>query len=278
MIPYPRLLLSIIVSVVAWTGQATAGWVIDQAGKGGGEGSKHQVMLQANQMKWVVLSPDGKPESASIMDLNAETLTHVNYREQTYLAATVQEYVQMSQDAMKKASGAMEEAMKNMPPEQRKKMEEMMSSRMPKGGAGSEACPEPKKVEFRKTGQQATIAGYKAVSYEMVVDGKHRSEFWIAKDIPAWKELDPKKLERFMTDLTKAITRCGPGQRDQSAIGRDQAWKLAGEGYPVRTVDREGQTTLEVVKAESRSIPASEFQPPANFTRKTLNEMMKHDR
>src|SRR5712692_3099822 len=153
MIPYRSLAWGIL-SLFAWTSQASAGWVIDQAGKGGGEGHKHQVMLQANQMKWVMLSPDGKPASASIMDLNAETFTHVNYREQSYITSTVQEYVETIQGAMKKASSAMEEAMKNMPPEQRKKMEEMMGSRMPQAGAGSGACPEPKKIEFRKTGQQ----------------------------------------------------------------------------------------------------------------------------
>jgi hypothetical protein len=31
---------------------------------------------------------------------------------------------------------------------------------------------------------------------------------------------------------------------------------------------------MEVVKAESRSIPAAEFQPPAGFARKTFQEMM----
>ncbi len=275
MIPYRSLAGASLICFFALTGPASAGWVIDQAAKGDREGHKHQTMLQANQMKWVVLDSDGKPLSASIMDLNAETFTHVNYREQSYITSTVQEYVETIQGAMKKASGAMEEAMKKVPPEQRKKMEEMMSSRM---SPGSAACPEPKKYEFRKTGQQDTIAGYKAAGYEMVVDGKPKSEFWIAKDITAWKELDPKKLERFMTDLTKTVSRCGPGQRGQAGLGRDQAWKLAGEGYPVRTVDREGQTKTEVVKAESRSIPASEFQPPANFTKKTLSDMMKHER
>ena len=277
MIPYRSLAWGIL-SIFAWTSQASAGWVIDQAGKGGGEGSKHQVMFQANQMKTLVLGPDGKPEAAFIMDLNAETFTQVNYREQFYMTATVQEYVQTIQGAMKQATSAMEEAMKKMPPEQRKQMEEMMGSRMPQGGAGSAACPEPKKIEFRKTGQQATIAGYQAVGYEMLADWKPKSEFWIAKDIHAWKELDAKKLERLMTEFLKAVPRCGPAQARQGSFGRDQAWKLAGEGYPVRTVDRDGKTTMEVVKAESRTVSASEFQPPANFTKKTLSDMMKHER
>ena len=278
MIPYRSLAWSIL-SIFAWTSQAAAGWVIDQAAQGREEGGKQQIMLQANQMKTVVLGPDGKPETAFILDLNAETFTQVNYRDQTYMSAKVQEYVQMIQGAMKKATSAMEESMKDMSPEQRKMMEQMMGSRMPQAGSGPEACPEPPKIEMRKTGQQATIAGYKAVGYEMLADGKPQSELWIAKDIPAWKELDPKKLEHVMGEMMKAVPRCGPGRARQGGFGRDQAWKLAAEGYPVRTVDRHGSgTTVEVTKAENRSVPAAEFQPPANFTRQNLKDMMEHGR
>ena len=273
MIPYRSLAWSIL-TIFAWISQASAGWVIDQAEKGSGEGGKQQIMLQTNQMKTVVLGPDGKPEAAFILDLNAETITQVNYQERSYMTAKVQEYAQMIQGAMKGAMSAMEEAMNDIPPEQRQMMEQMMRSRMPQAGSGPEACREPR-IEMRKTGQDATIAGYKAVSYEMLADGKAASELWIAKGITAWKELDPKKLERVMNELAKAAPRCGPAHGRQAGMGGDQAWKLAGEGYPVKTVDRSGSgTTVEVVKAESRAVPASEFQPPANFARKTISDMM----
>jgi hypothetical protein len=50
-------------------------------------------------------------------------------------------------------------------------------------------------------------------------------------------------------------------------------WKLMKDGYPVRSVGKDGGTT-EVVKAESRSLGANEFEPPTGFARKTLKEMM----
>jgi hypothetical protein len=50
---------------------------------------------------------------------------------------------------------------------------------------------------------------------------------------------------------------------------------LVSEGYPVRIVDRGGSGgTIEVLKAETRAVPASEFQPPTGFERKTFREMM----
>jgi len=276
MISYQSLAWSIL-SLLGWTCQASAGWVIDQAEKAGGDAGKQQIMLQANQMKTVVLGPDGKPESAFIMDLNTETFTQVNYPEGSYMTASVQEYAQKMESAMKQATKTMEDAMKNMSPEQRKAMERAMGSRMPKAGAGPEACPE-RKLEIRKTDQQATIAGYPAVNYEVVVDGKTQTELWIAKDITVSKELDPQKLERMMNEFSKAVPLCGSVLDRRAGARTDQAWKLVSEGYPVRTVDRGGSgTTVEVIKAESRSIAPLEFQPPANFTRKTLKETMKHE-
>ena len=38
--------------------------------------------------------------------------------------------------------------------------------------------------------------------------------------------------------------------------------------------DKLGLDTLEVLKAESRNVPATEFQAPAAFARKTLQEML----
>ena len=266
-----------ILSIFAWSAQASAGWVIDQVEKG--SEAKQQIMLQANQMKTVMLDPKGKPESAFIMDLNTETFTQVNYQDRSYTTAKAKEYAQMMESAMKKASSQMEEALKDMPPEQRAMMEKMMGSHMPKASSTPQACPEPPKTEIRKTGQQATIAGYQAVGYEEVVDGKTQSEVWIAKAITVWKELDPKKLERVMTDFAKALPRCGPTHRLDTGIGRDESWKLMTEGYPVRTVERDGnRTTMEVVKAENRTLPASEFQAPADFTRKKLSDMLDQER
>ena len=279
-----RSLAWIAFCTLAWANSAAAGWVIDQVIKGGGQGDegKQQVIMQANQMKTSMLGPDGKPETAFILDLIAETFTQVNYKEGSYMTAKVQEYAQMLQGGIKDAMSAMKEALKDVPPEQRQMMEQMMRSKMPQGDEKAGDCREPK-IETRKTGRQATIAGYSAVSYEILADGKPDSELWIAKGITAGKELDPKKLERVMGELMQAVPRCGPGGGPSGSgrpgVGQDQAWKLASEGYPVKTILRGGNgTTVDVVKAESRSIPASEFQPPANFTRQSLDKMFKRER
>ena len=270
-----RHMISGIVLMLAliWANTASAGWVIEQIAKGGGEGGRQQVLVQANRMKSVMLGPDGRPAATFILDLDAQTITHVDYQQRQVMTAAVQEYVQAIRGAqeagMAQAMREMQERLKSMPPEQRQMAEQMMRSQMGQAGGTGQECREPR-TEVRRTGQQATIAGYPAVRYDVLADGKLEAEVWAAPAITAWRELDPRKLERFTAEMAK-LAGCGPGR--PGLLGADASWKLSSEGYPVRTVDP-GGVTIEVVKAESRTIPAAEFQPPAGFARKTLRDMM----
>ncbi len=282
MFRYRVVAWSILVSVLAWTGEASAGWVIDQVVKGGAEGARQQVSLQSNRMKTLMLGEDGAPFAAFILDLNAETITQVDYNKKHYITTTVQEFGQMMTGVQQVMSGhmasvmkEMQEQMKDMPEEQRKLVEQMMRSHMPQTESDSQECVEPK-IDLKKTGEEVTIAGYPAVRYDVLTDGKPESEIWVAKGMTAWREMDPEKLERFAAEIAKLAPRCGRAQGQRGFVADDPSWKLVNEGYPVRTVHRGGgsSVTVEVVKAESRTVPMAEFQPPATFTRKTIRELL----
>jgi hypothetical protein len=270
-----RIVLAMALTVAGgWADGVAAGWLIDQTFKGGGQTSRQQIVVQGNRMKSVMLAPDGRPAAAFILDLEADTVTQVNYAERQYFSATIAEYTQWLASASQAAAAQMaasmkqmQEAMKNMPPEQRKAMEQQLRAQMPPGGD----CVAPK-METRKTGQQATVAGFSAARFEILADGKPESEIWLAPGLPAWRELDIKKLERFTTEMAKAMPACGGGQRHPGFSTADPSWKLASEGYPVRIVS-EG-ATVEVVKADNRAVPAAEFQPPPGFARKSLREAL----
>jgi hypothetical protein len=261
---------TVLLAVLLWAAPAAAGWLIEQVTRGETAG-KQVVMLQANRMKTLVLDEKGQPAMAFIVDLDAQTLTQVDYGQRQYATATAEEYSEMMRGMMAGATAQMEQALKDLPPDQRKMMEQMMRSQMGQAGRSQADCREPR-VEVRRTGEQATVAGHAAVRYEVLADGNPRSELWIAKSLPAWRELDSKKLERFATTMAKGVS-CGA---DRPGLpGADPSWKAAGEGYPMRTVSRKDRGgTVEVVKAESRVLPAAEFQPPAGFARKALNELM----
>jgi hypothetical protein len=129
-------------------------------------------------------------------------------------------------------------------------------------------------VELRKIGEQSTIAGYSAARYDVLSDGALESELWLAKGITAWREIDPKKLEQLSVEMAK-LAGCGRGQWRRGLPGDDPAWKLASEGFPVKMIHRgELNVTVEVTKAESRTIAPAEFQPPGGFSRKSLLELI----
>jgi hypothetical protein len=267
--------------VLGSAGAATAGWVVEQTVQGAPEASRQQILVQQNRIKTLSVGPDGRPSHAVILDLNADTITNVDYQRRQYVTATLQEYVQAMSGAAQASAGrmaesrkAMEEALKNVPPEQRKAMEQMLRQQAAQGPPGAADCAEPRR-EVRKTGQQATVAGYPAVRYEILADGQMESEVWMAPGLQVARELDAKKLEQFTTALAKAAPIC-PGRA--AGPGGDPTWKLISEGFPVRTRvgggGPGGGVAVEVVKAENRPVGAGEFQPPGGFARKTLRDMM----
>jgi hypothetical protein len=230
------------------------------------------VTIAANRVKTVTLA-DGQPVNAVVLDLDTQTITQVDYAAKTYVSATVQEFVQLTQSSRQMVDQRMEEAMKSLPPERRRMMEEMMRRR----GGGAGACPEPKAVDVRKTSEQQTIAGFSAVRYDVLTDGQPETEVWVAPAITAWKELDRAKLETFGAEMAK-ISACAPAARAPvGVLGTDQSWKLAGEGYPVRTTRARGGGS-EVTKAQERQVPAADFDPPAGFSRRPLGEAVPRPR
>src|SRR5262249_49043408 len=150
---------------------------------------------QANRIKSVTLGPDGRPTQAFIMDLGAETLTQVDYQGRFYVSSSLQEYskamaaaAQAAATRMAESRKAMEQAMRNVPPERRKAMEEALRAQTPPPGApGGPPCVEPKR-EVRKTGQQATIAGFPAVRWEVLADGKVETEVWVAPGLTVGRD------------------------------------------------------------------------------------------
>ena len=270
--------MGVLLAVLA--GAATpgwAGWVIDETVRGGANDRHAQrLYLQSNLLKSVSLE-GGKPAQAMIMDLEAQTLTHIDYARRAYMSATVKEYAEAVREGMQNAGDVtkqMEEQLKQLPPEQRKQVEAMIRSQQ--GGARQPPAPTAEqcaqsKIDIKSTGKRATVAGFEASSYEIFNNDVLDSEVWIAPAITAVREIDPQKLERMVKEMTSAFPKCPP--RGQM-FGADPVWKLMKDGYPVRSLEKAHGYTTEVTKAESRALPSAEFQAPAGFTRKTLKEMM----
>jgi hypothetical protein len=274
MLRFVVMVLSLLISMGGPI-KAYAGWILDEVEHE--NDSRGQVLIQANRVKSIMLSADRKPESAFIIDLEAQAITEVNYEERYFATGSFQEYAAVVRSMIDDAKNEnaqmmqeMQESLKSMPPDQRRAMEEMLR----KEAEASQECREPR-FEVRRTNQQATIAGHAAVRYDVLADGKPEWEYWIAKGITAGQELNAQKLEQFMS-LWKAMGgACGLGQGGRGLFMADPWLQLLREGYPVRIVATDGSYKNEVVKAESRAIPGAEFQVPAGFARKTFQETLR---
>lgn len=265
-----RTLLAALIALglLGLVGEASAGWFIEQVVKNGDDG-RQQVFVESNRMKTLMLEPNAQPGSAFIVDLKAETITTVDYRERSYTSGTMDDYIdavrtlrQTAGRQLAEMKKKMEAAMKDMPPEQRHAMEQMMRQHLGQADSGEQDCPE-RDLELRPTSQVATIAGFQATRHDLLMDGVLDSQVWLARGITAWREFDLQRLQRFMARMA-AVDTCSPGSGGPAGAA---AWRVVKEGYPVRVVDTSG-AVVEVVKAESRPIPAAEFQPPAGFARK----------
>jgi len=244
--------------------------------------SRHRVFMQANRLK--VVMGDGVRESqATMLDLDAQTITQIDYPARTYTRATVAEYVDLVRHGWRgkgeatrqtlRAGKDLEERLRSLPSEQRRAVEAMM-----KPGEQPVAAMPPRpdhcgrdKVDVKTTGRRITVAGYAASGFLLLSGGRPDSEVYIAPDITAAREIDPDKLERIIAELVKAMPHCPP--RGQM-FGADPMWKLMKDGYPVRSIGMQGGRMIEVVKAEVRPLGADEFEPPAGFARRTPKEML----
>ncbi len=164
-----------------------------------------------------------------------------------------------------------QEALKDVPADQRAMVEAMMKQRMPQA-----AAPRRPVAELRKTGERATHAGYPCVRYDVLVDGRKTQELWVTD----WNNIEGgedmveafEDLADFFREMMEAMPDFGQGD---SGIG-DNAFEHIKEigGFPVVTRDFGDDGSLEdestLRSAQRRTLDPDEFEPPAGYKRRQM--------
>lgn len=190
-------------------------------------------------------------------------------------------YVVMDEAAIKglatqvsSAMSQMEEMLKNVPPEQRAMVEQMMTSR---GMGASAAAAKPSPTELRRTGERATHSGFPCVKYEVLRDGRVIREFWVTE----WSNIEGgadaraafEQMAGLMQEMVSAFSQSSFG----SMISIDEPmfeYMTQISGYPVVTREFsaagavENETTL--TSATRKAIEAATFEPPAGYARQNI--------
>ena len=273
-------------SVVLWTIGlgipmiASAGWVIEQIEYAnlGAEGTRTLQYISKNRLKMV---GDG---NAFMMDFAKNLFTAADQENRVYWSGTVDAYMQevktFQQAANDLARAQMVEAMKEMPLDQRKAMEDLLQQ-MPSANASAPPAPVAKRpaVTIEPTAETATIAGHKATKIMVYADGKPYQEMWLAQGLTMKADLDLKRLRGLQAQLTQAIMTTLPSRQ---SVEEDPAYaQLFEQGYPIKIVELgeggEPESVTEVMRIDQRDIPEREFQPPEGYRRIDLREFFREE-
>jgi Domain of unknown function (DUF4412) len=259
---------------------ASAGWVIEQIEYAnlGAEGTSTRQYIAKNRLKTV---GEG---NTFIMDFAKNLFTATDQENRVYWSGTVHEYVQevksFQQAANDLAREQMAEAMKEMPPDQRQGMEDLLQQ-MRGANAVSPAPPAAKRpaVKVEPTAETAMLAGHKATKIMVYADGKPYQEVWLTKGLTLKADLDLKRLRSLQAKLTQAIMIDLPGRQ---AVEEDPAYEqLLEQGYPLKIVELgeggEPESVTEVVRIDKRDIPEREFQVPEGYRRIDLHEFFREE-
>ncbi|MEJ0037066.1 MAG: DUF4412 domain-containing protein [Gammaproteobacteria bacterium] len=265
----PRLALAALLAGSALCATAQAGVYLESADKeldGSKAPTTSKMWFDGGRMRTERAERSGEQE---VVIFKNQTLYTVDSKSKSYRVIDKATADQMGAQVAA-AKKQMEARMAAMPPDQRKKMEEMMA-KIGKGAAGA-MMPgaKPSQRTLTNTGRTETVAGIQCTVWEAIDGGRKEQELCAApaSSIPGGD--DVIKTFREISTMMSAFTEKLGGR------GGDEPWHDMEtlNGVPILTREFDnGKATSEmrmtVVRKES--VPAASFEVPAGYAEKKLN-------
>lgn len=194
----------------------------------------------------------GDGQRDTIVDTAAGRITMIDHGKKEYSEMTVAEMegaMQAGSAKMAEAQAKQQEAMKNMPPELRAKMEKMM------GGAGGPMAS----IKVAPGGPGRKVAGYDTQAFVMTMGEALRTELFTTSAITP--PIQPGEMVRLQSMLNPMMK--GMGQ------AMDEFKKIQGLTLASRTtfsmMGKNLESTREATEVKTDPIPASVFAIPAGY-------------
>jgi Domain of unknown function (DUF4412) len=223
-------------------------------------GANTQSVLYVDGDKMRMENPgEGSSQRATtvIVDAAGKRMLMVDEAAKTYTEITEADMKRFGAQ-LEARRAEMEERTKSMPPEQRKRIEDMMG-----GKAGK-----PRELKFERMGDKKTINGFSCEMYHVLEDATPKEEDCVAPwSASVLQRSDFEGLRKFAEDMAKSTGTMGSGGGRQMFEQFDKY-----PGFPVTRHPLEaGRGEEEQLKSVKRgSIPAVKFAVPAGFTKKPL--------
>lgn len=219
----------------------------------------HQIEIEKTRMR--AESEAAGRKMKMIFDGTAQVMRTIDDDAKSYTEMSKADMEKMSAQ-MSGAMAQMQEQMKNMPPETRKRMEAAMQGRGTPGGAA--ATP----TEYKKIGTDK-VGKWTCDKYEGTRAGEKVSE--LCTVAPATLGFTPADFE-VTRQMAEFFSKLVPqGSEQMFRIGSPAANGFS--GLPVRTVIfRNGAPsfTMEITDASRQNFPDSIFAVPAGYTKRDM--------
>ena len=250
---------SFLALTLVWAAPAFGGYVLtDQDGS--------PTWISAGKVR----TEKRESDESIVIDLASGKMTLIRHTEKTYATGTPEELCSALERAMEKMK-------QTLPKEARDAMEQMRGQK-----PGADQRAKAPAVVVSSAGKGEPIAGFATEKYAVKLDGKPYEEIWITADSGLLKEFtDPAKwiaLEQRMEKcMASELAGTGGSQGPESS---PEYQKLMQKGFVLKSVRVDptasvGRPDTLVVKAETKSIPESDFQAPKGYRKLTLEEMIE---
>jgi Domain of unknown function (DUF4412) len=204
----------------------------------------------------------GGQKQVIVFDGDAQVLRIINNANKTYTELTKADVDRMASQ-MAGMMSQMQDQLKNMPPEQRARIEQMMRGR----GAAAMMAQAPK-TEYRKSGS-GHVGSWDCTKYDIVEDGSKTGELCTASPTAlGFTEADFQVTQK-MAEFAKSMTPPGTDANSLFSFRGDSS--LGFSGIPIsRTTIGPPPVTSELVSVERQSFPDSMFQVPDGYRKQAL--------
>jgi Domain of unknown function (DUF4412) len=229
----------------------------------GGETTTDQIQFDKDHLRSDSVGANGTVTRTFIFDGTKQVMFQVEPESKTYTEITKDDMQRISAQ-MSQLSAQMQERLKNLPPERRAQMEQMMRGRGMAASSGN-------KPEYKKTGSDH-VGKWACDVYERTDNGAKEDEVCAAGAAALGLTAADLNVLTEMQALVKGAL--PPALADRSfAIGNAEVQGFP--GFPLRRVHfSNGHETsrTEVVDVTRQSIAASAFEVPAGYQKKPFME------
>ena len=230
--------------------------------------AKTNILVDGKSIKMEYLEDGKKLDSTMIFKGDSDVMIFVDHQEKKYFSMNKND-IQKFSDHMSQAMAQLDEALKDMPPEQREQMKNMMKDKMP--GMGNSDYVEP---VIKKSGSD-TVKGYSCTNYDIYRGKKLYRKSCVTKwgNIEGGDQIAAAMISMtdFMEEMTKSFSNNSQVKFEKNVFHQLKEMK----GFPVKTVDYGDSENIisESIFESSRIVdaPKSEFEPPSGYRKEAIS-------